>query len=131
MPKPSPQRFNPPPKAPEPQAYLVQQPVVITTNEKECYPQFKIFSFETLSMYLLYTINSREDIEREIKNVQDILKRLEGEIGKQLREENPQTYKESIKQSTQIFRALLWQKDNWPNQHLPHTWFSGGLGVIV
>lgn len=82
---------------------------------------FKIWSYSKLQDYLC-EFDEIEEVETEITKIQSMLQYLEGPLGLKEKKEDSHKYQENVKRCTQLFRVLLWQKANWPNQCLPIHW---------
>lgn len=82
---------------------------------------FKIWSQSKLQDYLC-EFDEIEEVEAEITKIQSMLRYLECPLGLKEKKDDPHKYQENVKRFTQLFRVLLWQKANWPNQCLPLNW---------
>lgn len=82
---------------------------------------YRVFSHHALQKYLS-NINTLDDLEEKMANIQEILKYQESPNCRTRNKEEPHIYREEMKRVTQLFRVLLWQKANWPNQVLPRNW---------
>lgn len=109
-------------KPPRSHKYIEFKPAAQQNPHQKAY---KIWSQPHLQNYLA-KFNELEEVEIELEKIQEILRYFEGPFGQKHKKEDLHEYTENVKRTTQLFRVLLWQKANWPNQVLPQNWLGIG-----